>query len=283
MSTEDQINTKLIVDKFTNILGGDSQNINYVPIINSLYIEMTPSNIELIPFIAKNFNKILFSIVNSSNEELMNILIARFEIFADYFNPPTNWNYPSCSNWLEIYKFLKCFSQNENLFENYEFVLKIHPFTFILIKQVDSNINLADSSSCSNCVAKNYKVLKQAFKILAIVVKYAAKNIKEEIIKYIEKEFVNNKSFYKRRYYFPFFKKSMEIMSISFLKENSLVDYLVKFLSDTNLFIKSSLDLIKKIFPLIYDDLKIKSNIELKLEKLRGVGSDFETHKVNKY
>jgi len=281
MTSEDVLNSKLLVEKFSNILGGDSQNINNVPIINSLYSEITPENIKLIPLIAKNFHKILCSIIKFNNEELINLIIARFEIFADYFNPPANWKFPCCSNWFEFYKFLKCFSNKENLFENYEFVVKIHSFTLTILKQTDTNENIPESSSYSNCISKNYKVVRQAFKILALIAKYSAKNIKDEIFKYIEKEVVNNRSFYKRRYYFPFLKKSIEIFSISFLKEHFMIDYTLKFLSDYNLLIKISLIMFKKIFPLIYDDLKIKSNFEGKLEKLRGLCNDFETRKVN--
>ena len=114
-----------------------------------------------------------------------------------------------------------------------------------------------------------------------MVVKYASKAIKEEILKYVEKEVIGNKSFYKRRYYFSFFKKSLEILSVSFLKENGLVDNLLKFLSDSNLFTKNSLKFVREIFPLIYDDAKIKSIIENKLDKIRGANYDFETQKVN--
>ncbi len=283
--SEDIINTKLIVDKFSSLLGFENSSNTIDATFNSISVISVNTNtsscniILIVPVIAKNFSKIFFAILNSGNEELIQLIITKFELFADYFSPPAIWPHLSCSSWLEISNFFKTLAQSESIFDNVDFLLKVHPFTFNLIKQADTGNNEAFANM--NSIAKNYKVIKQAFKVLALVMKYASKATKEEILKYLEKEVVGNKSFYKRRYYFSFFKKSLEILSVSFLKENGLVDNLLKFLSDLNLFTKNSLKYVREVFPLIYDDAKIKSIIENKLDKIRGGNNDFESQKVN--
>jgi hypothetical protein len=121
---------------------------------------------------------------------------------------------------------------------------------------------------------------------LARILKFSQNQRRQGLLKYIEDEYANNKSFYKRRLYFKFIEECFEIFSIKYAKYFGLLDGLYQLLDDNNLIKCNVLSVLSKIYPLISTDggerfvkkiSEIKEKENCKLIKER----DTELEKVN--
>ena len=135
------------------------------------------------------------------------------------------------------------------LFQNDEFNIKIFSQVKRLVKE------------------ENLQVKIECMKILAKVIKFSGKIIKEEVLKYIESEIINSKSFYTRKLFFYFFEDCLEILSLNFIKEKNLIDNLFKLFSENNIyFIIKVLSFIPSIYHSLYEDSKLKNVISSRIE-----------------
>lgn len=252
ISNEDSNCQKMLIDKFFSLL--EEKELKDIK---------TCANNSYLVNIIKNFDKILPSILH--NEEFLGSIIIKFDIFIEYFIIINN------KDWIDTAKFLKSLIRCEIIFENNEFLNKIYPFVLDLLR-------ITEKDTCN--LNKNYKVIKVACKVLTFILKYSYKNIREDIIKFVEKEFVESKSFFRRRYFIPFFIKCVEIFSILYLKDNLLLDLFVKFINGSSCLFRNLTPILKNLVPLITEDIKLKNIIFSKLEEIRNVTNDREIIRV---
>ena len=259
ISNEDTICQRLLIDKFFCLI--EEKEIKDLRIIHS----NNNSNNYTLPItnIIKNFDKILPSL--KTNEEFFGSIIIKFDMFIEYFIFSNN------RDWTHAATFLKALIKCEIIFENLDFLNKFYAFIMEFLKTSEKD---------SNNLNKNFKILKLACKTLPYILKYSNKNTRDEILKFVEKEFVDSKSFYRRRYFFPFFKKCVKIFSITYLKENLLIENMKKFINDNCCFIRGLIMTLKLIVPLITEDIKLKNSIFSNLEEIKNSTKDAEIKKV---
>jgi hypothetical protein len=134
---------------------------------------------------------------------------------------------------------------------------------------------------CKKQIKKeNYLIQIEAIKLCVKLMKYAKENSREEILKYVNFEFLENNNFYYRRLYFSFIEECIDNFSICYLKEKGLILNLIKFLSlkegcNKNL-IGKTLKFFQQCFPLFHNDDKLVFLSYNKLELLRKTTLDRE-------
>lgn len=159
-----------------------------------------------------------------------------------------------CKNkhsWRSILLYLTSTRKVENLYENSEFLEVMNK---IILEYINDD---------------NFQIVIESLKILCLILKYSKKDKKDDILKLIQKEFFEHCSFYKRKKFLIFFEECVNIFSICFLKETSLIDLFIKSFSDNSIIICKSISILKLIYPLIADDNRLKFQIINKLENLR--------------
>ena len=210
------------------------------------------------PFLVDQLDKLENNFIN--NEEFQNYFINKFDELANFITMQINWR-------LSI-KFLDKIIKIEILFEKFIFTSKLFGMVMKFLQDENAN-NLLKSSS---------------MKTLVYILKFCKKIEKEEILKFIEKEIVENKSFYKRRLYFMFFEEAIKIFSISTLINYHIIDYIFKFLNDNTVILAKVIKMMKYIYPLICNDVRLKFIINTKFENLKKmVNLDMEIKKVKNF
>jgi len=117
---------------------------------------------------------------------------------------------------------------------------------------------------------ENLQVKNECLKLLARLIKYGGKTLKEEVLRYIDLEIVSSKSYYTRRLYFVIFEECLETISLSSLKEKNLIDYLMRLFNENNMFmICKVLSFIPSIYYCIYEELKIMNMINARIELVK--------------
>ena len=100
-----------------------------------------------------------------------------------------------------------------------------------------------------------FYVQKKAIKLLVKTLKFAYKSTKQEIIKYMQKEYLTKKGFYIRRVYFEFFNEIITIFSIKFTEAYGILSCFYPFINDGNLDIRiKSIKLLEKLVPFATDE-----------------------------
>jgi hypothetical protein len=170
-------------------------------------------------------------------------------------------------------EFNNCYSKIENFFKfdndyrNLVLLLSsIHKEGIRLFQKDDFNNKLYTHIK-RLLKEENLQVKNECLKLLARLIKYGSKSMKEEVLKYIDQEIVNSKSYYTRRLYFVIFEECLEIISLSCLKEKNLIDYLMRLLNENNMFmICRVISFIPSIYYCIYEELKIINMINARIE-----------------
>lgn len=108
---------------------------------------------------------------------------------------------------------------------------------------------------------------------------HISKTSRDDIIKFMV-EISNSKVFYTRRLFFPFFETVIDQYSFKFVTETSLVDKIMKFLNDNTLSLICFFKLLPKFYYIVSNDLKMKYQLEYKIEILKQESKDKELLKV---
>lgn len=201
----------------------------------------------------------LDSLVNlfNTSEEFQNFLINKLDRIGEFIQMQVNWRI--AINFFEKIKNL------EVLFDKFEFIAKLHEMVMRFLCDDNTNVPLKNS----------------AIKILPYLIKFGKKAEKEEILKFIEKEVIENKNFYKRRLYFPFFEEAIKIFSISTLLSLQIIDHILKFFNDNKLLQSKLIKMLKIFYPLVFNESRIKFIINNKLDNLKKMRSlDLEMNRV---
>jgi hypothetical protein len=126
----------------------------------------------------------------------------------------------------------------------------------------------------------NYQIQKNGIKLLGKLLRHLSKTSREDIIKYMI-DISNSKVFYTRRLFFPFFETIVEQYSFKFLSEYSLIEKIMKFLSDNNILsLICFFRLLPKFYYFISNDSKLKYQLEYKMEILKKDSKDRELQQV---
>ncbi len=134
---------------------------------------------------------------------------------------------------------------------------------------------------CKKQIKKeNYLIQVEAIKLCVKLMKYAKENYREEILKYVNFEFLENNNFFYRRLYFSFIEECIDNFSICYLKEKGLILNLIKFLSlkegCNKYLIGKTLKIFQHCFPLFHKDDKLVFLLYNKLELIRKTSLDRE-------
>jgi hypothetical protein len=169
-------------------------------------------------------------------------------------------------NWRIAIKFFEKIPKIDVLFHKFVFTTKLYNLVIKFLLDENSNVPLKNAG----------------MKILAYLLKYCKKVEKEEILKFLEKEIIENKCFYKRRLYFPFFEEAIKTFSISALLNNQIIDNVLKFFNDNKLLQAKLIMLLKLFYPLIFSESRLKFIVNSKLDNLKKMGNfDHEITRVN--
>lgn len=198
-------------------------------------------------------------IINLFNysEDFQNFFIHKLEMIYNFINMQVNWR-------IAIIFFDKII-KIEVLFEKTIFTTKLYDITMKFLLDENSNV----------------RVKTAVMKAMPYLLKFCKKSEKDEIIRYIEKEVIESKSFYKRRLYFPFFEESIKVFCIASLLNYQIIDYVLKFFNDNKLMQAKLIKILKYFYPLIFTEMRIKFIINSKLDNLRKMGNfDYELTRV---
>lgn len=199
------------------------------------------------------------SLVNlfNSSEEFQNFLINKLERIGEFIQMQVNWRI--AINFFEKIKSL------EVMFIKFEFTTKLYLMVISFLLDENSNVPLKNS----------------AMRILPYLLKYGKKSEKEEILKFLEKEIMENNNFYKRRLYFSFFEEAINIFSINTLLNYQIIDHILKFFNDNKLMQSKLVITLKLFYPLILSESRVKFIINNKLDNLKKMKNfDYEMSKV---
>lgn len=193
-----------------------------------------------------------------SSEDFQNSFINKLERIGEFVQMQINWRI--AINFFEKLKDV------EILFENFEFTSKIYIIVMKFLNDENSNVPLKNS----------------AIKLMPYLLKFGKKIEKEDILKFLEKEIIENKNFYKRRLYFPFFEEAIKIFSINSLMNYQIIDNVLKFFNDNKLMQSKLIKILDSIYPLILSESRIKFIINNKLDNLKKMkNGDIELSRVN--
>lgn len=198
----------------------------------------------------------LIDLFNSS-EEFQIFFVRKLERIGEFIQMQMNWR-------LAI-KFFEKLVKIEILFYKFEFTSKLYGIVMKFLIDENSNVPLKSS----------------VMKFLPNLLKFGKKVEKEEIIKYVEREILESKNFYKRKLFFNFFEESIRIFSISTLLNYQIIDHVIKFFNDNRLMQSKLISILKYFYPLIFSESRIKFIINNKLDNLKKMGNyDYEITKV---
>ena len=156
----------------------------------------------------------------------------------------------------------------EFIFESFDFTSKIYFFIIKILQDINSNIPLKVS----------------AMNIIPFLLKYGKRAEKEDLIKFLDKEILFNKSFYNRRLYLTFLEHAIKNFSFFSLVYFQIVENFVKLLQDNNIIISKVLSLLKNVIPFIYLDSKLKYILLDKIDILRKINTnDYEVNRVENF
>lgn len=174
------------------------------------------------------------SILNEETE-VNNFVNDSFSQKQNFFNNILNIsNLFSYSNWRLLIIFLEQLIKIDFLFEEYKFLLKFNNFLMHLWKEEEF----------SNTILNN-----TIFKCFPFLLKFSPKNERENLHKIIQKDIVENKSFYVRRLFFPYFESCLNIFSLNYILVNHIFDQFLKFFDDNYILICICFRIVKKFFP----------------------------------
>ncbi len=193
----------------------------------------------------------------NSCEEFQNFFINKLDRLKEFVGMQMNWRI--------AIKFFNNLKKIEILFYKFVFTSKLYEFVMKILNDDNYNIPLKNS----------------AMSFLPYILKYGKKSEKEEILKYVEREILENKNFYKRRIFFSFFEEAIKIFSVSTLLNNQIIDNALKFFNDNRLMQSKLITILKNFYPLIHSDTRLKFIINNKLDNLKKLGIfDYEIKKV---
>ncbi len=230
LCSEDKKSMSLIVSKLSSIIEEENKN-DFALVI-------------------KYIDKILQLIVK--HESLIQLFNLKFHKFEEHLMD---------SSLNELILFFKSLKISSILFENSELTSKIYNFIVILLKDQNQEKDLK--------LINNYKTKKSAIKVLPLILKYSYRSNREEIIKWLESEIVQNSSYFKRRLFLTFFKSSCKLLSVNFLKELGIISIALNFFSDLDIVLPRLIKTLNSIFPIIYDDIKLKETIIMYIKGLK--------------
>ncbi len=193
----------------------------------------------------------------SSSEVIQNFIINKLERIGEFIHMRINWRI--AINFFEKLKNIQV------LFDKFEFTTKLYLIVMTFLNDENSNVPVKSS----------------AMKILPYLLKYGKKIEKEYILKFLDKEIIENKNFYKRRLYFPFFEEAIKIFSINTLLNYRIIDNILNFFNDNRLMQSKLVTTLKSFYPLILSESRTKFIINNKLDNLKKFRNfDYELSKV---
>jgi hypothetical protein len=198
----------------------------------------------------------LIDLFNQS-EEFLNSFLYKFENIISFIQMQINWR-------LAI-TFLEKIVKVIILMENFVFTTRLYIVVMKFLYDQNSVLPLKNVS----------------MKTLAHCLFFCKKSEKDNIIRYLEKEIIDSKNYYKRRLYFPFFQEAISLHSISSLMQYQIFDHILKFLNDNKLMQAKVILNLKDFYPLVFTDNRIKFLINSKIDNLKKMGNvDYEIIKV---
>lgn len=195
--------------------------------------------------IFKNLHRIFVLQKICDNKEFFNNVISNFKSFEEVYKDLDDWRVQQDA--------LKAFNYTLEYFFTEEFT---PCFISFLIQHLSK---------------ENYQLQNEITKIFAKLMKYF--KVREEILKLINTELYNNKSFYKRRLYLTFFEACLEIFSIKFVTEMGILENFLKIFDESGnkncIVLAKAISILKDFYPLIDQDYRLKFILMNKLEVVR--------------
>lgn len=172
----------------------------------------------------------------------------------------------SMTNWRLLIILLEQIISTDFLFEEYKFLLKFNNFLMHLWKEEEF----------SNSLLKN-----TIFKCFPLVMKYSPKNERDNLHKIIQKDIVENKSFYIRRLFFPYFESCLNTFSLNYLITNHVFEQFFRFFDDNKILICNCLKLLRKIYLNFDEESSQKYELMKKIQQVKDMKNpDYELKKV---
>jgi hypothetical protein len=193
----------------------------------------------------------------NENEDFVEFFMNKYDNLISFIQMQANWRI--------AITFLEKIVKIIVLMENFLFTTKLYNIIMKFLNDQNSVLPLKNVS----------------MKILAHCLRFCKKIEKDEIIRYLEKDIIENKNYYIRRLYFPFFQEAINIFSISALIQYQFFDIILKFLNDNKLIQAKIISNLKDFYPLIFTESRIKFMVNSKMDNLKKLGNfDYEITKV---
>jgi hypothetical protein len=211
-------------------------------------IELNQDN-QIIETIINNLHKTFKNQLAINNDEFFLTIFIHFDAFEDYLHT---------KNDPKLYlNYLKCF-------EDFQKLIK-----YLTIMNNNEYFNKLKHFLLSNCRNEHCEVQRKSIKLIVLFVKYSSLNYSNELLKIFQKDYLESEVFYIRRIYFLFYEELFNQMSFNFLKENELIDNILKLFDDNTLLISKLLKHLIQLYPLLESDNRLKFILLNKLEALR--------------